>query len=215
MVRHNDFLSQFVKSAIVEDETMLGAREIAEDLNVPAIPPETGAILGALSRISGGKHIIEVGTGAGISSLWLLSGMVSQGILTTIDKDHDVHFAARDNFAKAGINANRVRFIKGWAEEVLPRFSDHSYDIVFIDAVVSNAPALIEEAFRVLRPGGSIIINGIGAGAEKATGFNSEEKHFAREIFTIIGDNESLMPALIPTGTGLLVAVKDPVSTGK
>ena len=65
-----------------------------------------------------------VGTGAGVSGLWLLRGMRPDGVLTTVDKDPEHQRAARQAFTEAGIPSGRARLINGAALEVLPRLAE-------------------------------------------------------------------------------------------
>ena len=73
------------EGSISEDEIVAAARERAVDAGAGAVTPAVGALLSVLARLSGGRAVVEVGTGAGISGLWLLSGMRDDGVLTTID----------------------------------------------------------------------------------------------------------------------------------
>src|SRR4029077_13226911 len=73
------------EGSISEDAILAGARERAVDIGAGAVTPAGGALLSLLAKLSGGKAVAEVGTGAGVSGLWLLSGMSDDGVLTTID----------------------------------------------------------------------------------------------------------------------------------
>ncbi|HEY5840037.1 MAG TPA: methyltransferase, partial [Mycobacterium sp.] len=73
------------EGSITEDAVLAAARERADDIGAGAVTPAVGALLSLLTRLSGGKAVVEVGTGAGVSGLWLLSGMREDGVLTTID----------------------------------------------------------------------------------------------------------------------------------
>src|SRR6202789_1829217 len=78
-------LAAHAEGSISEDAVLLAARERAADIGTGAITPAVGALLSLLTKLSGGKAVVEVGTGAGVSGLWLLSGMRDDGVLTTID----------------------------------------------------------------------------------------------------------------------------------
>src|SRR6516165_11227820 len=77
--------SAHAEGSISEDTILAGARERAVDIGAGAVTPAVGALLSLLAKLSGGKAVAEVGTGAGVSGLWLLSGMSGDGVLTTID----------------------------------------------------------------------------------------------------------------------------------
>ena len=78
-------LSAHAESSISEDALLAAARERAVEIGAGAVTPAVGALLSLLTKLSGGKAVAEVGTGAGVSGLWLLSGMSDDGVLTTID----------------------------------------------------------------------------------------------------------------------------------
>jgi predicted O-methyltransferase YrrM len=99
---------------------------------------------------------VEVGTGLGVSGLWLLAGLREDAVLTTIDRDPDHQAMARQSFAAAGVGPNRTRLITGSARTVLPRLADAAYDLVFVDAPVEGA---VPEAHRLLRPGGLLVVH--------------------------------------------------------
>src|ERR1700739_4447407 len=79
-------LSAHAEASISEDALLAAARERAVDIGAGAVTPGVGALLSLLTKLSGGKAVAEVGTGVGVSGLWVLSGMADDGVLTTIDK---------------------------------------------------------------------------------------------------------------------------------
>ena len=112
-----------------------------------------------LAKLTGGKAVVEVGTGAGVSGLWLLSGMRDDGVLTTIDIEPEHQRLAKQAFTEAGIGPSRTRLISGRAQEVLTRLADESYDLVFIDADPIDQPEFVVEGVRLLRSGGVIVVH--------------------------------------------------------
>ncbi|MEO6795361.1 MAG: O-methyltransferase, partial [Mycobacterium sp.] len=149
-------------------------------------------------------------TGAGVSGLWLLSGMGGEGVLTTIDIEPEYQRTAKQAFGDAGIGASRTRFIGGRAQDVLTRLADESYDLVFVDADPIDQPGYVLEAVRLLRPRGVVVVHraalGGRAGDPEA---NDAEVVAVREAARLIAEDDRLTPALIPLGDGLLAAVRD------
>ena len=90
------------EGSITEDAVLAAARERADDIGAGAVTPAVGALLSLLARLSGGKAVVEVGTGAGVSGLWLLSGMREDGVLTTIDIEPEHQRMAKQAFSEAG-----------------------------------------------------------------------------------------------------------------
>lgn len=91
------------ENAITEDAVLAAARERATDIGAGAVTPAVGALLSLLARVSGGKAVVEVGTGAGVSGLWLMSGMRDDGVLTTIDVEPEHQRTAKQAFNEGGI----------------------------------------------------------------------------------------------------------------
>ena len=85
--------------------------------------------------------------------------MRPDGVLTTIDVEPEHHRAARETYAEEGIASNRVRLISGRALDVLPRLTDAAYDLVFCDADKKEYAGYLEQALRLLRPGGTVVFD--------------------------------------------------------
>jgi predicted O-methyltransferase YrrM len=204
-------LSRYAESAIVEDEALRLARERSDELGAPAITPAVGATLSLLARLVDAKAVVEVGTGAGISGLWLLNGMRTDGVLTTIDAEAEYHRAAKLAFTTAGISPSRTRLINGRAAEVLPRLADGSYDLVFVDGPVTDQPRFVAEGLRLLRGGGVLVVHNASADGTVADPSSTDPAALAaREAALLIADDDSLLPVVIPLGRGLLAAAKAP-----
>jgi predicted O-methyltransferase YrrM len=123
---------KYAEDAIVESEAIASARRLSVELGIDAVSPSIGAQSALIAAAARATSIIEIGTGTGVSGLWLLDG-APEAMLTSIDSEavHQQH--ARAQFHEAGISPNRLRLIPGRALEVLPRMNENSYDIVFVD----------------------------------------------------------------------------------
>lgn len=204
-------LAAYAESAIAEDDALVAARERAVEIGARAVSPAVGAALCLLARLADARAVVEIGTGAGVSGLWLLGGMRSDGVLTTIDPDADHHRAARAAFTAAGIAGSRTRLITGRAGEVLPRLADASYDIVFVDGPVIDQPRYISEALRLLRGGGLLLVHDVTADGRIADPAQTDpETAAARQAALIVSEDDGLIPVVIPLGRGLLAAVRTP-----
>lgn len=199
----------YCEEFVPEDEVLLRARERAGQLGCTPVTAGTGAALSVLAATAGARAVVEVGTGAGVSSLYLLRGMPEDGVLTTIDLEVEHQRAAKDAFTEAGLRAARTRTISGRALDVLPRLTDGVYDLVLVDADKENAAAYVEQAIRLLRPGGVLAVSGALWHDRVADPARRDETTTAvRELGRAVRADERLLPALLPSGDGLLVAVK-------
>lgn len=204
-----DLASQsYASNLIAEDDALVAGRARAAELGCTPIGAGTGPLLRVLANAVHARNVVEIGTGAGIASLWLLRGMATDGVLTSIDVDHEHHRAARETLTAGGIEASRYRLIAGRAMDVLPRLTDRAYDIVFIDADKSEYSAYFEQAMRLLRPGGLVIIdNTLWGGKVADPAQRDPETVGLRSLGKDIAENESLVAAMVPVGDGLLVGV--------
>ncbi len=203
-------LSAHAEGSISEDAILAAARERSVDIGAGAVTPAVGALLSMLTKLSGGKAVAEVGTGAGVSGLWLLSGMSDDGVLTTIDIEPEYLRLAKQAFSEAGIGPSRTRLISGRAQEVLTRLADESYDLVFIDADPIDQPDYVVEGVRLLRSGGVIVVHGAALGGRAGDPAARDDEVLAvREAARLIAEDERLTPALVPLGEGVLAAVRD------
>jgi predicted O-methyltransferase YrrM len=194
---------------IPETEVIEAARLRGAELGCMPVRPAVGAVLRLLAAAVNAKSVVEVGTGAGVSGLWLLSGMPSDGILTTIDVEAEHQRAAKEAYAAAGIAPQRTRAITGRALDVLPRLTDSAYDMVVIDGDKTEYPQYVEQALRLLRSGGVLVLDNMlwhDLVADPAT--RDETTTTLRDLGKALRDNDSLLPALLPVGDGVLAAVK-------
>lgn len=197
------------RAATGGDSGLAAARERAGDLGVDSVTPAVGAALSMFAKMVDARTIVEIGTGAGVSGLWLLRGMRADGVLTTIDTEPECQRAAKQAFLAAGIAPARTRLINGRALEVLPRLADASYDLVFIDTAGADHQSFLTEGVRLLRPGGVIVLNGVlSDGALPGPSRRDAAAISARDALRAIADDPALIPVLLPLGGGLVCAAK-------
>jgi predicted O-methyltransferase YrrM len=199
----------FAESYSGEDVVLRTARSLAHELGLSAVTPGAGSVLRLLAAAGSAKAVVEIGTGTGVSGVWLLRGMRADGVLTTIDVENEHQRIARRIFVEAGFAPSRTRIITGRALDVLPRLADGVYDLVFVDADATEFGACAEAALRLLRPGGALIVNGALAGGRISDpSARDVDTLTIRETLKALRDSEDWISALIPTGAGLLAAVK-------
>lgn len=150
---------------------------------------------------------MEIGTGAGVGSLHVLGGMPDGAVLTTIDQEHEHQRAAKAAFAEASVRSTATRIICGRALDVLPRLTDGAYDLVVVDADPAEYVAYVEQAARLLRPGGVVAVNNaLWHDRVPDPALRDETTTAVREMVRITRLDERFVPALLPTGDGLLLA---------
>ena len=131
---------------------------VPRQLGVESVTPATGAGLASIAAMLGAKNIVEAGTGAGVSGLWLLSASETS-TLTTIDDEPEYQNQARTNFQLANIPASRARVITGRAAAVIANMTESAYDLVFLDVEPFDLEQLLPHAIGLVRPSGAIVIS--------------------------------------------------------
>jgi len=183
------------------------ARNRAQEVGVSPIGSGGGAALRFLASVTGARTVVEVGTGTGVSGVWLLRGMAPDGVLTTVDTEAEHQRLAKKTFAEAGIPSQRARLINGAALDVLPRLTDGHYDLVFADGDKQEYPEYLREALRLLRPGGVVAFdNALWHDRVADPARRDEETVAIRSLGRTIAEHEGLVPVLLPVGDGLLLA---------
>jgi len=189
-----------------QDAGLGAAQQRSLDAGIPLVPAEVGALLRFLTRLISARHVVEVGSGAGYSGLWLLGGLDSRGALTTIEIDPERRALAQRSFAQAQAS-DRVRSMLGAALTVLPRLADANYDLVFLDGVKSEYPAYLEHARRLLRPGGLLVAdNLLWHGKVEDPEVDDPDTEGLRAFARAVADDPGLDAVLLGVGDGVLVA---------
>jgi caffeoyl-CoA O-methyltransferase len=135
------------------------------DANMPLInvAPNQGKLLHVLALMKGARKILEIGTLAGYSTIWLARALPTDGKLITLEANSKHAAVARDNIAHAGL-ADKVEVRLGAALDTLPQLATEGqapFDLVFIDADKVNTTEYFEWALKLTRRGSLIITDNV------------------------------------------------------
>jgi predicted O-methyltransferase YrrM len=173
------------------------------------VEPAVGATLAVLAAAGDARSVVSIGSGGGVAGLWLLQGMRPDGVLTALDGDPAELRAARRAFTEARIPSGRTRLIFGTTAEVLPRLSPGAYDMVVCAGPPREYSAHLESLIGLVRAGGTLAWHGILAGGRVADRTARDPQTVAwREIARAVREDEALLSAVLPIGSGLLIATK-------
>ncbi len=200
----SDANARFALEATVEPDAITRARSHALELGAEPISAPVGAQCAVIAAAAGALNIVEIGTGAGVSGLWLLHGS-PRAVLTTIDKEPEHLAAARQAFADARIPPARARFITGRAADVLPRMNEASYDVVLVDADPDGVIEYVEHGLRLVRPGGTVLVPRVLAGGAVSDPVRRDPVTTAyRSLIQETQGSPAVIGALSIVGEGLL-----------
>ncbi len=195
---------KYVEDLVIESPEIAQARQNSLEQGVEAVSPATGAQLALIAAASGAGSIIEIGTGLGVSGLWLLHG-APEATLTSIDSELDYQQSARRSFADAGVPASRVRLITGRARDVLPRMNEGSYDLVVVDADPQSVIEYVEHGLRLARVGGTVLVpHALWRDRVADPARRDETVGDFRTLLREIAASPAVVSALSPVGDGLL-----------
>ena len=199
---------KFAEEFVVEHDDIVQARAHSLELGVEAVSPGMGAQLAVIAAATVATNIIEIGTGVGVSGLWMFTG-APQATLTSIDIEPDYQQFARKAFLDSGIPANRVRLIAGRAREVLPRMNEEAYDVVLVDADPQSVIEYVEHGLRLVRGGGTVVIaHALWRGRVADPAHRDDVVAGYRSLLREIAGSEAVISALSPVGDGLLQLTK-------
>lgn len=196
----------YAEEICIEDSITSLARQEAHEYDITSISPATGSFLGLFAAAIRARSAVEVGTGTGVSGLYLLRASADL-MLTTIDVESEAQHSAKESFIKAGIRPGRARIINGKSADILPRLANRSYDLVFLDGTPLEMSGDVNEALRMLRPGGVLIIaHALMHGRVADPARREEEVVAIRDLNRELLESSDLRTSLIPVGDGLLLA---------
>lgn len=191
-----------------EDDLLRELKAAARREGIPPIwiAPEQGSFMQLILKITGARNVVEIGTLAGYSAIWMARALPPDGHLRTVEISN-----AHADFAERWISRSDVSGLitvfRGAGKDILSRFASHSADAAFIDADKPDYPQLLRECLRIVRRGGLIMADnafGFGrlldAGDKGTSGMRAFNELMAKET--------SLQSIIVPVGDGLWIGLK-------
>lgn len=146
-------MKEFVHQSLPKNLEAIEKDTVQSGFTMPS-ERKTGSLLKALAASKAGGRFLELGTGTGLSTAWILSGMDSDSVLLSADNDETVLKIAENHL---GDDA-RVTFYCGDGEELITKEEPESYDLIFADAWPGKYNHL-DETLALLKVGGMYIID--------------------------------------------------------
>ena len=201
-------MSAFAESFIHEDYFMQLARKNGEEVGAAEPSAAVGNFLKFLTQLTGAKSVVEIGTSSGVSGLWVLQGLPSDGVLTTIDAEREHSKIARNVFEEADIPSTKYRIITGNLIDVIGKLADNSYEVV-ITRDGMDLFEVVQESHRLLRPGGLLVIDHALSGGKVADSTQRDPESISRrDAIKVIKEDARWSSTVIPIGAGILLANK-------
>ena len=220
-MRHTTPAIDYIRKLYATQDTLLAEiddslQRMGMHINIGA---EEGKLLQMLITLHQPKHIIEIGTLAGYSTIWMARALPAGGHITTINKDPQHIAMARDFFARSDVS-DSITMLEGDAHDVLPMLSAPppngegiKFDMIFIDADKISYNDYLDWAEANIRQGGLIVAdNTLLHGAMELdappSGIAPTTWHAMRRFNERLADPKKYFSTIIPTQEGMTVAIK-------
>ncbi len=161
-----DAVDRYLAATVVGSDAVLDeALRLSKEAGLPqiAVSPAQGKLLQIIALATGARRILEIGTLGGYSTIWLGRALPPGGTLVTIEVEPAHAEVAWANLERAGLT-EVVHLRLGPALQVLPQLEAEQadpFDMVFIDADKPSNPEYLSWAFRLTRPGSTIIVDNV------------------------------------------------------
>lgn len=203
-------LQRYVEELFAVEDPVLArvrARHAERELPPIHISPDEGKLLHVLVRLVAARRVLEIGSLAGYSGIWLARALPPDGLLTTLEIDAHHARLARQAYAEAGLS-DRVRLIEGDARRILPTL-EAGFDVVFVDADKEPLPEYFEWSVRLLRSGGLLLCdNAFLHGTVVDATNTSPATEGVRAFNRLAASDPRVVSAVVPLRDGIVVAVK-------
>jgi len=194
----------FDELLVTEDDVLAATRAAGRRTTMPRaeVSPGQGKLLALLCRIAGARRVLEFGTLAGYSTLWLARAVGPGGHVTSLELEEGNAAIARENLGRAGV-ADRVEILVGPAAHSAQQLVDagtEPYDLVFIDADKPSNPLYLQASLALTRPGAVIVIDNV-VREGRVTDANSSDArvHGVRTVIADIAAHPGLEATAVQT----------------
>lgn len=195
------------KEKMNKKEISIIKKKALED-KVPIIMDDTLEVIAKILDEIKPKKILEIGTAVGYSAICFSEYLQENGKIDTIERDTERVKEARENIKKAEVE-KKINIYEGDAVEILPTLNDE-YDVVFIDAAKGKYPFFLNQALRMIKPGGVIFADNILYKGYVMSDYNKHKQRTAvrnlREYIAEITNNEKLETEILEVGDGLAIS---------
>ncbi|MDF1561426.1 MAG: O-methyltransferase [Deltaproteobacteria bacterium] len=206
--RHFDYLAARTTR---DDDFLVALKAAAREAGLPAIwiSPEQASFMQILLRSARAREVVEVGTLAGYSAITMARALPPDGRLRTLELMPAHAAFAREWVSRSDV-ADRIEVLEGGGAELLPTFASGTVDAIFLDADKAGYAGYLEEARRLLKPGGLLLCdNAFAFGDLFSEGEVSEGVAAIRAFNDLLAADPDFHGVIVPIGDGLWVGVRE------
>jgi predicted O-methyltransferase YrrM len=204
---HLDYLAA---RTVREDAFLADLKRAARAEGIPPIwiAPEQASLMQILLRLRGAREVVEVGTLAGYSAIWMARSLPEGGRVRTIELSAKHADFSERWVAKSDV-AGKVEVHRGTGADVMRSFAADSADAAFLDADKSSYPVYLRESLRIVRKGGLVMVDNAFAFGQLFDAHPTDREAPAVKAFNeVMAATRELQSVIVPVGDGLWVGVK-------
>jgi predicted O-methyltransferase YrrM len=205
----NDELYKYIVDTFVqEDELLKNIVTESEAQKIPLIQvsPELGKYLYLLVKSINAKRVLEIGTLAGYSAIWMARALPVEGRLVTLEISKEHADFSVSNFRKAGLD-NKIKLLFGDALESLDKLTGEKFDFAFIDADKTGYPAYFDKVINFMNRGGIIAADNTLKNGKVVMDNPDDYVKGVLDYNRIVAADPRVESILIPISDGLTVSL--------
>lgn len=187
---------------------LMKIKQKALEEHIPIIMDDTLEVISKILKENKPRRILEIGTAVGYSAICFSEYLEDNGIIDTIEREHDRVLQAKENIKLAEVE-NKINILEGDAVEILPTLNN-VYHIVFIDASKGKYPFFLKEALRMLGKQGIILADNVLYKGYVMSDYNKHKQRTAvrnlREYIKEVSENPNLETEILEVGDGLAIS---------
>ena len=189
------------------DQVLTDIETLASNHGIPIVGPAVGRFLFLLARLVAAKHVFEMGSAVGYSTIWLARAVGENGTVYFTDTGEENARQARSHFKKAGVS-KQVKLLIGDAVQLIDTV-EGDFDLIFIDLNKKQYPEAFTKAYPRLRRGGLLVTDNVllfGLVADS----NREDTTIdaVREFNRLIYSKDDLFTTILPIRDGISVSLR-------
>jgi caffeoyl-CoA O-methyltransferase len=166
-----------------------------------------GRLLSMLSKMMQPRRILEIGTYTGYSAICLAEGLTDDGLLYTIEVNHEMEEMLIQHFKSTNVD-KKIRQYFGPAAQIIVEIEENNFDLVFIDADKRNNLHYFQLIFDKVRSGGLIIIDNVLWKGKVYGNESDTDTRSIRELNDHIAEDTRVEKLILPVRDGVMLIRK-------
>lgn len=188
------------------DEVLSEMERFAAKHGIPIVGPSVGRVLFLLAKLVSARHVFEMGSAVGYSTVWLARGVGEKGTVYFTDTDEGNAKLAASYFQRAGVS-KQVRLLIGDALQLIDTV-EGDFDIIFNDVDKDEYPLAFSKAYPRLRRGGLLVSDNVLWYGRVAKRNRDALTEGVREFNRLIYSTDDLFTTILPIRDGISVSLK-------